>query len=609
MISIPNKDVILYAAYTFTCLEDRAWSFFATIVFELLGGMYFVSIAQFSESFLQMMLGGFLGQFIDRISRKHAIILVVVLNNFSILFSVFTLTSEYRNPSSGPPILLYLSVVLCAINRLFLNAEKSIITRDWVVTLNHKNALARQNAMLTGFDQLLNILAPVIVGTMITSYGTFQNLVIFAIGSMISLALKSKFLFLLYTSHSSLQQRNSKNYKALDQFEEEEFLLITPSARKPSGVFSTYWKQSTFCAAFGMALFYKTVMGFDSLAVGYAKGASDFSIFTIGIVKSYGAIAGMGGVAFYALIEKRYGLVRAGYVGLVVQQVFALLAVSTIWMPGSPIWGLTSKGPSILIFLISIATSRFGLWCLDMAVTHAMQLHVPESERNTVFGFHMALCQTFSVPKEIVCYILTVLFNSMLIYLTINHTRQITGTYRNMIVVFASVGIVFSTADMLVRPDDENRLRWKNVPCVLILCTIMLFHYTIMIICGLYMYRKTSKYFKTSSTSMEKLQRQFFYALIYQTTAPTLLFHLPVSVAVLVPFFDFKFSYNSTIVLYELSAYPLTDTLILLKVVTEYKLAYGRFVSGLAKTFLVCLGEETPREDTKTSIRGINMPT
>ncbi|CAO4377385.1 unnamed protein product [Caenorhabditis nigoni] len=430
--------------------------------------MYFVSIAQFSESFLQMMLGGFLGQFIDRISRKNAIILVVLLNNFSILFAVFTLTAEYRNPSSGHPILLYISVVLCAINRLFLNAEKSIITRDWVVTLNHKNALARQNAMLTGFDQLLNILAPVIVGTMITSYGTFRNLVIFAIGSMISLISKSSLLFLLYTSHSSLHNRNTKNYKALDQFEEEELLLITQADRKPShGVFSTYYEQSTFCAAFGMALFYKTVMGFDSLAVGYAKGASDLSIFTIGIVKSYGAIAGMAGVAFYALMEKRYGLVRAGYVGLVVQQVFALLAVCTIWMPGSPIWGLTSKGPSILIFLISIATSRFGLWCLDMAVTHAMQLHVPESERNTVFGFHMALCQTFSVPKEI---------------------------------------------------------------------------------------------------------------------------------------------YNSSIVLYELSAYPLTDTLILLKVVTEYKLAYGRFVSGLAKTFLVCLGEETPREDTKTSVRGLNTP-
>ncbi|PIC23915.1 hypothetical protein B9Z55_017445 [Caenorhabditis nigoni] len=399
MISISKKDVLLYAAYTCTCLEDRAWSFFATIVFELLGGMYFVSIAQFSESFLQMMLGGFLGQFIDRISRKHAIIIVVVLNNFSILFSVFTLTSEYRNPSSGPPILLYLSVVLCAINRLFLNVEKSIITRDWVVTLNHKNALARQNAMLTGFDQLLNILAPVIVSTMITSHGIFWSLIFFAIGSMVSLISKFTLLFLLYTSHSSLHNRNSKNYKTLEQVPEEESLLGTRTTKK-HGVFSTYYKQSTFCAAFGMALFYKTVMGFDNLAVGYAKGASDLSIFTIGIVKSYGAIAGMAGVAFYALIEKRCGLVRAGYVGLVVQQVFALLAVSTIWMPGSPIWGLTSKGPSILIFLVSIATSRFGLWCLDMAVTHAMQLHVPESERNTVFGFHMALCQTFSVPKE-----------------------------------------------------------------------------------------------------------------------------------------------------------------------------------------------------------------
>ncbi|KAF1754177.1 hypothetical protein GCK72_020737 [Caenorhabditis remanei] len=311
------------------------------------------------------------------------------------------------SPPSGSP-LLYLSIFLCAINRLFLNAEKSIISRDWVVALNHESALARQNATLTGFDQLLNVLSPVVVGTLITSYGIHQTLIIFAIGSMVSLILKSTFLYFTYTSNPCLQIiRNHKHYKIVSGSDCDLQLLEESGQNlQPPGVFSTYYRQTTFCASLGMALFYKTVMGFDNLAVGYATTSSKISIFTIGALKSYGAVAGMAGVISYTFLETRFGLIRAGYVGLVVQQVFSLLAVTTIWMPGSPFLGrdVISEGPSISIFLVAIASSRFGLWCLDMAVTHSMQLHVPESEINTVFGFHMALCQTFSVPKEIIAY-------------------------------------------------------------------------------------------------------------------------------------------------------------------------------------------------------------
>uniref|UniRef100_A0A0K0CYF2 Solute carrier family 40 member n=1 Tax=Angiostrongylus cantonensis TaxID=6313 RepID=A0A0K0CYF2_ANGCA len=73
---------------------------------------------------------------------------------------------------------------------------------------------------------------------------------------------------------------------------------------------------------------------------------------------------------------------------------------------------------SILTFLSGIATARFGnrilqffknrinkstvlgLWMADLSIIHIMQDGVPESNRNTVFGVHNALCQTFSVLKN-----------------------------------------------------------------------------------------------------------------------------------------------------------------------------------------------------------------
>lgn len=59
---------------------------------------------------------------------------------------------------------------------------------------------------------------------------------------------------------------------------------------------------------------------------------------------------------------------------------------------------------------------------------------------------------TFSDNVSRLLYVVTAFFNSVLIYLTCYQTKQIVGTYRNMIVIFALIGIWFTTLDILVRP-------------------------------------------------------------------------------------------------------------------------------------------------------------
>ncbi|CAI2353117.1 unnamed protein product [Caenorhabditis sp. 36 PRJEB53466] len=300
-----------------------------------------------------------------------------------------------------------------------------------------------------------------------------------------------------------------------------------------------------------------------------------------------------------------------------------------------------------------------------------------------------------------ICYMLTVFFNSSLIYLTVYCTKQIVGTYRNMIVTFATFGISFSSLDILVRPlfhsfngcflfftlgssfrsskvaaeyallayasayavvlafltvqfmyracvlarpqwtkhfDGWKLILWigyallfgllwfsasiivypdeisynyvrnemmrsyrveiKNVPCFLVLAFneennrkeirwnsvftigtvtgIISVQYAIMLFCGIIMYRRTKGKLTNASTCYERLQKQMFVALIYQVSAPSLIFHLPGMFVLLAPFFDFKFSFHSRIVVYGLSAYPLVDSLILLRVISEYKIAYNK---------------------------------
>ncbi|CBX32955.1 LOW QUALITY PROTEIN: Protein CBG21826 [Caenorhabditis briggsae] len=298
------------------------------------------------------------------------------------------------------------------------------------------------------------------------------------------------------------------------------------------------------------------------------------------------------------------------------------------------------------------------------------------------------------------CYVTTVFLNTLLIYLTMNHTKQIVGTYRNMIIIFASFGMWFATTNILLfhsynrclvyftlgsafrnktsaeyelllystmygviisflavqfiyracvlskpkwtkkfdgwkiliwilyvfimgvvwstgvdiaQPDEEiyqytereilvnYGVHVHNIPMFSILAYVkkcflgkkeyvkcfrtlmvssggtllLIVQYTICLVCGIIMYRRMQGSMSSFSCQHEKLQKQFFVALMYQVFQEGCLvfFHLPSLFIFILPFFDTKISFHSTVLIYSFNVYPLVDLLILLKVVSEYKIA------------------------------------
>ncbi|KAF1753943.1 hypothetical protein GCK72_020500 [Caenorhabditis remanei] len=121
-----------------------------------------------------------------------------------------------------------------------------------------------------------------------------------------------------------------------------------------------------------------------------------------------------------------------------------------------------------------------------------------------------------------------------------------------------------------------------------------------MLVSGVIMYRRTQGKLTATSSEHERMQRQFFNALILQVAAPTIFFQLPGFVVLVSPFLDFKLSFHSGVVTLGFSAYPLVDTSIVLRVVTEYKNAYKRFLRGFAKDCIEFLGGDTPRNPPAT---------
>uniref|UniRef100_A0A1I7U860 G_PROTEIN_RECEP_F1_2 domain-containing protein n=1 Tax=Caenorhabditis tropicalis TaxID=1561998 RepID=A0A1I7U860_9PELO len=61
---------------------------------------------------------------------------------------------------------------------------------------------------------------------------------------------------------------------------------------------------------------------------------------------------------------------------------------------------------------------------------------------------------------------------------------------------------------------ESKKIRWNSVECISIVFGLMTLQYSIMMISGLIMFRRTRG--SSESSQHEKMQKQFFIALIYQ---------------------------------------------------------------------------------------------
>ncbi|CAI4232978.1 unnamed protein product [Auanema sp. JU1783] len=441
MRRIEKSSLYLYAAYTSSCLEDRAWSFCVSLCMALLGGIQLVSIEQMAEGLTQIFFSGLLGNQFDKSSRKAAIRAVIPLNNLSLVTSALCFIGclSLPNDSHFFPILLIIGIIFCSINRLFLNAEKFILGRDWVVVISNRN-LSDLNAILTTLDQFANVISPLVTGGLVSLIGLKSTCAIFGIGSLVSMISKIFFLRALYKREEGLHQKETLIEKKAAPETSRFCDRFSEGIQSIPNVISIYYEQTVFSVALGMSLLFMTVLGFDGLAISYGQ-STGLPEALLGGFKSFGSFMGIAGALSYAFFEKRFGVRKTGLIGLTSQHVFTMMALVSIWLPGSPMnlggyfhsfswhswWdelkdSFTANGTvsnyqsnidwnnftangnsmfSIFVFLTGIAIARFGLWMADLSVMHIMQVAVPERQRNTVFGVHNSLCQSFSVLKDL----------------------------------------------------------------------------------------------------------------------------------------------------------------------------------------------------------------
>ncbi|CAO4377696.1 unnamed protein product [Caenorhabditis nigoni] len=85
-------------------------------------------------------------------------------------------------------------------------------------------------------------------------------------------------------------------------------------------------------------------------------------------------------------------------------------------------------------------------------------------------------------------------------------------------------------------PLDANGFRLKNLSFMITGLLIMFIHYFIILYCGLRMNQNIREALSKMSQGQQKLQRQFFRALIIQSLGPTVFLILPVAPIFAMPF-------------------------------------------------------------------------
>ncbi|XP_070565077.1 ferroportin-like isoform X3 [Ptychodera flava] len=227
------------------------------------------------------------------------------------------------------------------------------------------------NAVLRRIDLVVNIIAPIVVGQIMTFASMLAGTIFIASWNIVSGFVEYYLLLTVYKKVPALAVKEDKTLsESEDQADEDNNELNTislhedPAEEEKESVsdkdlkekskrekkvlhqmfsvvldFVNGWKvymdhQVRF-AGLGMAFLYMTVIGFDYITTGYgySQGIPEWMI---GVFRGIGSMVGILGTLLYPFLRKKIGLERTGLWAITEQLLSLIFCIVSIWAPGSP---------------------------------------------------------------------------------------------------------------------------------------------------------------------------------------------------------------------------------------------------------------------------------
>lgn len=364
------------------------------------------------------------GSWIDLTRRSTTATALIVVQNLSATLSCVALYVflTYRGDlSSGWEIFAYCLVIsLSTCCSLACLSTTIMVQRDWlvVVTGSNPSSLAKVNTIIRTIELGTAFLSPIIIGQVVNLL-SHQLMALAVSGAYLILGVLQQLLArLVYRDHPLLDRktRPSSSSTSLGPLGQVRHLV--------SG-FRQFLVHPVREAGLGLAMLYLTVLGMDSITFGYclSMGVPES---TLGIMQGLCALMGVLGSLPFPLLRSRIGLSLTGFLGITVLVLADVVALVSVWLPGSPFdpgyfsgsdnstvanatnatSSLASHTPdsetnytSVSVILSAIIVARAGLYLFDLTTVQIFQERVEESKRGVLNAVEMSLCNSLDLIK------------------------------------------------------------------------------------------------------------------------------------------------------------------------------------------------------------------
>uniref|UniRef100_A0AAQ4Q299 Solute carrier family 40 member n=2 Tax=Gasterosteus aculeatus aculeatus TaxID=481459 RepID=A0AAQ4Q299_GASAC len=373
---------LIYMGHALSTWGDRMWNFaVAVFLVELYGNsLLLTAVYGLVVAGSVLLLGAIIGDWVDKNPRlKVAQTSLLVQNSCVIvcgilLMVVFNFKEQLAELYNGWVLTTcYILVITIAnIANLASTATSITIQRDWVVVVAGQDSskLADMNATVRIIDQLTNILAPMLVGQIMSFGSHFIGCGFISGWNLCSMCLEYALLWKVYQKTPALaskagQKEQQQEMKQLSpskdsesgQSPEDSFLPLmndTSVAAKPDSAkqqgccyqmseplrtlkagWVAYYNQNIFFAGMSLAFLYMTVLGFDCITTGYAY-TQGLNGSVLSLLMGASAVAGICGTVAFTWVRKKCGLIRTGFISGTAQLCCLVLCVVSVFAPGSP---------------------------------------------------------------------------------------------------------------------------------------------------------------------------------------------------------------------------------------------------------------------------------
>lgn len=344
----------VYVSHFLSSWGDRMWMFAGGLfLYEVTpGSLRLAAVYGAALALTVIIFGAPVGRLVDRTSRLKTAQISLCIQNVMVcvcaaILVVMTTQRHLFTAWDGWALIVAEGFVIltACMAQIGTLGSKLTIEKDWILVIcgQDKTRLAGMNSVLRSLDLSTEVLAPVIVGAVMTTFGMAAGGIVIACWNVGSLLVEYGLLHYLFYSNEDL--RKPKLIYVDNQKDNEDGMVDHSKVTKWSvlkgrlisawGSWLAYMKHPVRDAGLGLALLFMTVLAFDnySRAFVFESGVSE-SI--LGLLTAVASLFGIFGALSYPKLRSKFGIAKTGLFGFGAETFCLTLCVASVFAPGSP---------------------------------------------------------------------------------------------------------------------------------------------------------------------------------------------------------------------------------------------------------------------------------